>query len=349
VIDEHFLRIGSGNLNNRSMGVDTECDLAIEASSDAERATIAAIRNRLLGEHCGVDAHVVADELARRGSLVAVADSLAAGGHCLRPIVDGRLDRNPVSALIERIADPMRPPQIGRWTARLVARLLRPNLPVIAGVALLLLMGGLTLAWHFTDLGQITSPERLGQWLSVVGNRPWTVAIVVLAFVLAGAVAVPVNLLILGTAAAFGPWWGALYSALGALASALAMYWAGAHFGKEPLHRLLGERWRRALDGIRTRGIVAVVGLRLVPVAPFTLVNLAAGAGGVRFADFVLGTVIGMAPGLGLLAVMGDRVARLLSHPSASELGMLAVVAALWIGLAFSAQAFLARRGDRAS
>ena len=55
VIDDRFLRIGSANLNNRSMGADTECDLAIEAGTDRERAAIVAVRDRLLGEHCGVD------------------------------------------------------------------------------------------------------------------------------------------------------------------------------------------------------------------------------------------------------------------------------------------------------
>ena len=169
-----------------------------------------------------------------------------------------------------------------------------------------------------------------------------------LVFVCAGALAFPVNILILAAAAAFGPWWGALYSALGALASALVMYGAGARFGHQPLRRWLGDRWRRALDAVQARGIVAVVGLRLVPVAPFSLVNLAAGASGIRLADFVLGTVIGMAPGLGLLAAMGDQVAQLLAHPSGYQLGVLALCAVLWIALAFAAQALLSRRGGRA-
>ncbi len=41
------LRVGSGNLSNRSMGVDTECDLAVEAENEATRAGIAAFLGRL--------------------------------------------------------------------------------------------------------------------------------------------------------------------------------------------------------------------------------------------------------------------------------------------------------------
>jgi uncharacterized membrane protein YdjX (TVP38/TMEM64 family) len=349
VVDDRVLRIGSANLNNRSMGVDTECDLAIEASSQEESAKIAAVRNRLLGEHCGVGEELVAGELGRTGSLARSAERLSANGHCLRPIQDGKLDRHPLAGLVERIADPARPPRLRQWTARVLTRLVRPSAPTMAIAALLLAVVGLTLAWRFTDLSEVLGPDRLGEWMAAIGNSPWTAGVVVLVFVLAGMLAFPVNILILATSVAFGPWWGALYSALGALASALVMYSVGARFGQRPFHRLLGHRWQRSLESVRARGVVAVVGLRVVPVAPFTLVNLAAGASGIRLADFVMGTVIGMAPGLGLLAAMGDQVAQLLSHPTAQQLGVLALCVVLWLALALSAQAFLSRRGGRPS
>ena len=54
IIDDQLLRIGSANLNNRSMGTDTECDLAVEAHSEGEREMIRQVRARLLADHCGV-------------------------------------------------------------------------------------------------------------------------------------------------------------------------------------------------------------------------------------------------------------------------------------------------------
>src|SRR4051794_14703646 len=53
IVDDRLLRVGSANLNNRSMGTDTECDLALEAASDAERAAIREVRARLIADHCG--------------------------------------------------------------------------------------------------------------------------------------------------------------------------------------------------------------------------------------------------------------------------------------------------------
>jgi uncharacterized membrane protein YdjX (TVP38/TMEM64 family) len=126
------------------------------------------------------------------------------------------------------------------------------------------------------------------------------------------------------------------------------MFFIGGLLGREALYRVLGERWRVGLEGVRKRGLLAVVTFRLLPIAPFTLVNLAAGASGIRFVDFLLGTLIGMLPGLVLLSIMGDRIVRILSEPSVSDIAILVLCVAGLVGLAVAAQALLSRRKDRA-
>ncbi|MFW6076180.1 MAG: phospholipase D-like domain-containing protein [Hyphomicrobiales bacterium] len=80
VIDDILLRVGSSNLNNRSMGLDTECDLAIEARSDEDAGAskaITQIRTRLLAEHLGVAPDTLSDAIAtRQGRLIDAIDSL---------------------------------------------------------------------------------------------------------------------------------------------------------------------------------------------------------------------------------------------------------------------------------
>ncbi len=343
VIDDRFLRIGSANLNNRSMGADTECDLAIEAHSARERAAILGIRNRLLGEHCGVSAAEVAAELDRHGSLVRTADSLAANGHCLRPVHDGKPDDAWFAGLIERIADPMRPVHI----LRVAKRFMRPSRPLLIAGGLLLAVVGITLLWQLTDLAEFATPERIGHFLSMARGEPWGAVLVLAAFLIGGAIAFPVNILILATAATFGPWLGAGYSAVGSLASALLMYSVGRRFGRESLTRLLGARAQRALGAVRHRGLLAVVTLRVLPVAPFTLVNLAAGASAIRFVDFFLGSLIGMLPGLLILSILGDRIVAMFSDPGVGDIVILVAAVLAYIGLAFGAQALLSRREGR--
>ncbi|WP_162914990.1 phospholipase D-like domain-containing protein [Desertibaculum subflavum] len=85
VVDDRLLRVGSANLNNRSMQVDTECDLAIESGSPAEQARIAGIRNSLLAEHLSATPEGVAAVLAQTGSLFAVIDRLNHGPRHLHP------------------------------------------------------------------------------------------------------------------------------------------------------------------------------------------------------------------------------------------------------------------------
>ena len=84
IVDDRLLRVGSANLNNRSMHLDSECDLALEARQPAERRRIAEIRNRLLAEHLGAAPERIAAILAETGSLFAVVERLNHGPRGLR-------------------------------------------------------------------------------------------------------------------------------------------------------------------------------------------------------------------------------------------------------------------------
>lgn len=363
VVDDRLLRVGSANLNNRSMGADTECDLAIEATDDRQRAAITSLRNRLIGEHCGAAADEVAETLAGNPSLVRLVDTLSRNGHRLTPIEDGPPNRNPFMRLVERVADPPRPLRLSRLTGRVLPRVLsrilglpRPSrssgtvrkrllLPAVIVVALLVL----TLAWRFTGLAAYADPGRLQSLLAVDVGRPFAPLLVVAGFVLAGAVAFPVVILIFVTAAIFGPWLGMAYAAAGVTASACIFYAAGARLGSEHLRRLVGSRWPRLGGWLRRRGLLAVVALRVLPMAPFTVVNLAVGASGIRFFDFALGTLIGVGPGLVAMSFLGSRIVDIVEHPSAGLIALLAVAAGGWIAVAFVAQRLVLRLGENAS
>jgi phosphatidylserine/phosphatidylglycerophosphate/cardiolipin synthase-like enzyme len=84
IVDDVFMRVGSSNLNNRSVGLDTECDLAIEARNEVERQAIKRLRERLVGEHLGISPEGVAQEVAANGSLARTVDALNHGARGLR-------------------------------------------------------------------------------------------------------------------------------------------------------------------------------------------------------------------------------------------------------------------------
>ena len=86
--------------------------------------------------------------------------------------------------------------------------------------------------------------------------------------------AFPLILLIAGTAAAFGPILGFTYAAARSLASALLTYFLGVWLGRDTLESVLGPRLNRIRARIERSGTIAVAAIRLVPIAPFTIVNM---------------------------------------------------------------------------
>jgi uncharacterized membrane protein YdjX (TVP38/TMEM64 family) len=85
----------------------------------------------------------------------------------------------------------------------------------------------------------------------------------------------------------------------------------------------------------------------MVPVAPFTLINLAAGAIRIRLSDFLAGTVLGMAPGMAALTLFGDRIEALLRDPSPGRIALLLMALGLVVAVAYGTDRWAARRRRR--
>jgi phosphatidylserine/phosphatidylglycerophosphate/cardiolipin synthase-like enzyme len=105
VFDDRIVRVGSANLNNRSGGFDTECELALEVDAPEARAQVAALRDRLIGHFMGCTGDAVAKARADFGGLVPAIDALNRDGR-LHPIEPHKL--TPVGEFIARyhIGDP---------------------------------------------------------------------------------------------------------------------------------------------------------------------------------------------------------------------------------------------------
>ncbi|BAT61637.1 TVP38/TMEM64 family inner membrane protein YdjZ [Variibacter gotjawalensis] len=350
IVDDRLLRVGSANLNNRSMGADTECDLVFIAKTDEQRAAVRKVRNTLLGEHCGVGAETIAQQLERKASLVGIVDATASNGHALQPIDDGDDDADDLAGAIEGIADPPQPlaaelssGKAADWLARV-----KP-LTILKLVLVVLAMAALPLAWHFTPLSKYANPEATRLTFAAINGSVWAPFVVVGAFVAGGLIAFPVTVLILVTAATFGPVVGLAYATAGSLASAVVLYLIGAWLGQDYVRRLLGGRLDRIRRGIVDRGVVAVALVRIIPIAPYSFVNLAAGAISVRLPHFVLGTLLGMAPGLVVMSLLGHQVFQIISEPTIGSVAALLLAITAWIAVSICVQIFASRKQRRGS
>jgi uncharacterized membrane protein YdjX (TVP38/TMEM64 family) len=115
----------------------------------------------------------------------------------------------------------------------------------------------------------------------------------------------------------FGPWLGAIYALIGATAGASAVFLA-ARAGLAGLAERAGPRVQRLKDGFRQDAFSYLLCLRLVPIFPFWLVNLVAGASGMQLSVYVTASFLGMIPGAFVYAGIGNGVGDLIAagqHP----------------------------------
>lgn len=149
----------------------------------------------------------------------------------------------------------------------------------------------------------IPSTQQLQGALATWG--PLAAVVFVLGYAAITLTPAPKNLLSIAAGLVFGFGAGVLLVYLGALLGAAAAFALGRALGREAVERRTGARVA-ALDALlRRRGVAAVLGVRLIPIIPFTAVNYAAGLTGVRPRDYALGTALGIIPGTAAYVALG--------------------------------------------
>ncbi|HEU4798420.1 MAG TPA: VTT domain-containing protein [bacterium] len=345
IIDDKLLRIGSANINNRSMGTDTECDLTIEASSPRERAAITDTRDRLLADHTGLSPSEVSRAFQSTPDLLS-ACAFSARGHSLRRVDDGNPDPAEMARYIESIADPERPIPIESLLSLEMSgrKALFPAARAAKLIAALVIVLSLALAWKVTPLSQYLDSKTVEATIAGFASSPWAPLYVIAAFVLGGLLEFPLILLIAGTAAALGPVLGFTCAAAGSLASAVLTYFVGAWLGRRNMESVLGPRLNRIRRRVQRGGVLAVTAIRLVPIAPFTIVNMVAGASGISFSHYIIGTALGLLPGLVMLSAMGSQIMDIIFRPSLGGVLLLAAAVATWMLVVLGAQVLVTRQ-----
>jgi phospholipase D1/2 len=337
VIDDDIMRIGFSNLSNRSMGLDSQCDLAIAAGSDKTvRSAIARFRNRLLAEHLDADPKAVAEVIEKTGSLVEGIESLSGKERTLAQLsgdVPPEVDEwVPESELL----DPEKPIE----PDELFDHVVHPDQQPLAYRHLLrvvlLAAGVIALAafWRWSPVNawlNVAAVKSAGEW---VRQQPLTPVLVMAGYVIGGLVAFPVTVMVIATVLIFGPWWGLLYALSGSELSALVVFGTGRLLGRDIVRRFAGSLFNSVSQTLSDAGLMTVITFRIVPVAPFSVINLIAGVSEIRWRDFALGTFLGMVPGVLTIVLLANRIAKSLRSPYIEQFAALGVtVLAVGAGL----------------
>jgi uncharacterized membrane protein YdjX (TVP38/TMEM64 family) len=169
------------------------------------------------------------------------------------------------------------------------------------------LFGGVGLVFLFgaSFLG-LDGERTVESWLATAANGPWALPVAVGAFSGLAFLGVPQFVLIAAAVVTFGPWHGLAYSWIGTLTSSAIGFWVGRMFGGRLLRDVGGEGLNRFMRLIGRNGFLASLIVRQVPMAPFIVVNMAAGVTPMRLRDFLGGTALGIIPKIALTAFAGN-------------------------------------------
>ena len=349
IVDDEWLRVGSSNLSNRSMGVDTECDLIVEAEGDErDRRNIRACRDRLIAEHAGTTVEALEGAIERAGSIAGAIATFAASGRQLRELEAPEVSEALLTAA--RIGDMEKPISIdnlvmGFTHSELVTR---KHFPWPIPVSILVLLG-FAAAWRYTPLADAFSADSVITLTQTFASHWWAPLAIVVAYTPACMVMFPRPLITAAAVITFGPWEGLTYSMIGVILAGIVGFAIGRRFHRDAARRIAGPRLARVSHLIQQRGIVAVALVRFVPIAPYLVVNVVMGAMRIRFIDFVAGTFLGMLPGAMAATVLSDQLASMLQDPARVNGWLIAGAVGVFIALGYTGQRILRRMEARQS
>lgn len=191
--------------------------------------------------------------------------------------------------------------RLGRFLTSMDARAITTLAVSVALLAFVILMMAFGQQWF--NLEQ-EDQDRLSALLAEAAESPFAVLGVVSIFAFLALTGFPQILLITATVIVFGPRSGAVYSWMATMASATLTFGLGHFLGGQWVLRFGGERVQRTINFIGRHGILASGLVRVVPSAPFIVVNAAAGAAHIPLWKYWAGTGIGIIPKIAMVAVL---------------------------------------------
>lgn len=216
--------------------------------------------------------------------------------------------------------------------------------------ALLAVLLGIAAVWQWSPVSSYLDPVGLAEWGSFLRGQWWGYLAVMGVYVLAGLLVVPQAVLIAATVALYGPTTGLAVALAGSLVNGAALFVVGDALGGRHLRRHFGEgRIHQVSQMLASRGALSMIVIRQLPIAPYSVVNFAAGASHIRFGDYMIGTAIGILPWTVVVVLLSEQFFGVLRAPSMSGATLFAASFLLAVGIGWlAARSILAwlRRRD---
>jgi uncharacterized membrane protein YdjX (TVP38/TMEM64 family) len=181
-------------------------------------------------------------------------------------------------------------------------------------------------AWRWTPLGDQIEPAHIAEWIRSVRHSPFGPLALALLYLAGVLLMVPNTALNAATILSLGSAVGMASALAGSMLSALTFYALGRCFGTRILRKLAPHQLERLQKTMKHGGTLKMASLRMVPVAPFTVVNVVAGSARVRALPYSVGTFIGLLPGNLMLGMFGHQLRAVLRSPAPRDIALLAAI-----------------------
>lgn len=217
--------------------------------------------------------------------------------------------------------------------------------PGIRSAAKLLLLVALVAlgGWLLTRL--FTTPQDVVARLSAIRESWWAPVLFVLAYAVLSTLDFSGLVLTAAGGVVFGFGWGTLLNTLGANLGASGAFWLARWLGRDGARALVGERIGLLDRYLNGAGFVWLLRLRLIPVVPFNLLNLAGGLTALPWRTFAAATALGILPGTLVYTWFADALASGVREASGAAFLRAAVAGGVLVGLTFAPALWRRRRG----
>lgn len=189
------------------------------------------------------------------------------------------------------------------------------------------------------------SAESVLVVLETLRHEPWMLPAVLGLYLLCGFCFFPLLILAAATAAVFGPFKGFLIALSGALMSASLAYLVARTLTKEVFLRRTRPVAAKLRHYIQQGGFIGVAFLRALPLFPFTVTNFGLGMLGLRYRTYLLGTFLGLLPGIAVFTLLGNSFAAIFKSPDAHTLSLAAAGVVAWLLLLLGSHSLARRLG----
>lgn len=147
--------------------------------------------------------------------------------------------------------------------------------------------------------------------------------IYILMFTLVPLTLFPDAILAIASGAIFGLFWGTVYTMIGAICGAALSFGIARYFGRDFVLKLIKHQGEWFEDGVERQGFLIVCIMRLVPLIPFDIISYGAGLSKIKFSDFLLGTCVGIIPGVLIYVNLGNKALDVTSPSFYIAIGLL--------------------------